>query len=496
MWLAVEDLLERVSEIIPRYSMLAPGDRVGVAVSGGADSVVLLHLLHRLVSAFAIHLTVLHVNHGLRGAESDEDEQFVRELAETLGHPLVAARGEPEPGNLEQEARRVRRAFFAECMREHGLQKIALGHTKSDQAETVLFRFLRGSGVAGLAAMRPVTTEGYIRPLLETTRAEVRTWAVAHEIRWREDSSNADQGFARNLLRNKVMPALAADFNPNLEDTLAGAAEVAAAEDDYWRDHLELLYRQMFKKCHSGLALDVKALKTQHLAVQRRLIRCAIGEIRGDLRSIDLQHVRAILELCQSEEGHNRVLIPGVDAIRSFGVLLFAKPGELNADPRDYSVELSPNQMLELPFRAGAIELRLLNSNHTNCVNFKEERTGRSVGVVREIERRDSQLPEELANLNFEAVTNRAPAARLQVRNWRPGDKMLRPGHQKPEKIKSLFQEFRVLLWDRRHWPVVVINDEIVWARSFGAASPFMAEADTRERAILRYRPAEDLQFG
>src|ERR1700751_1523818 len=166
MTILAEDLLQRVSQIIPRYSMLASGSRVGVAVSGGADSVVLLHVLHRLVSDLAIRLTVLHVNHELRGPDSDEDEQFVRELARKYALPFVSKRAAPQSGNLEEAARRVRREFFQDCRQRYQLERVALGHTKSDQAETVLFRLLRGSGLAGLAGMRPVTADGFVRPLL------------------------------------------------------------------------------------------------------------------------------------------------------------------------------------------------------------------------------------------------------------------------------------------------------------------------------------------
>src|SRR5581483_3958554 len=357
MLLLDDNLVERVSQIIPRYSMLEPGDRVGVAVSGGADSVVLLHVLHRLVSSLAIHLMVLHVNHGLRGAESDEDEQFVRGLAGTLGLEFVSTRAEPGPGNLEQEARWARREFFLKCREQHGLQKVALGHTRSDQAETVLYRFLRGSGIAGLAGMRPVTLEGFIRPLLNTSRAEVRAWAAAQGLAWREDSSNGNEEFARNRLRNSVMPALAHEFNSNLEGILAGVADVAASEEAYRQSQVEPLYRKITRKDDLGLLLPVSELINNHLALQRRLIRRAINDVRSDLRSIDLRHVDAILKICRSEQGHERSVIPGVDALRSFGLLLLAKPGQLNAGPRNYCIEISFDQKLELPFGAGTIEV-------------------------------------------------------------------------------------------------------------------------------------------
>jgi len=476
MCVLAKDLLERVSQIIPRYSMLAPGDRVGVAVSGGADSVVLLHVLHALISSLALQLMVLHVNHGLRGRESDEDEVFVRDLSRSLGLPFASTNAVPGTGNVEQEARQLRKEFFQRCQSEYGLQKIALGHTRSDQAETVLYRFLRGSGIAGLAGMRPVTPAGVVRPLLQTSREEVRSWAAAHGIVWREDSSNANNGFARNRLRNGVIPALAGDFNPNLEGVLAGVADIAAAEEDYWDSQIGPLCRNMIRKSHFGLLLDVREVMEQHLAVQRRLIRRGIAMVRGDLRSIDLQHTDAILDLCRSESGHDRILVPGVDAVRSFSVLLLTNPGRLSCEPRDYSIELSLGGKHNLPYKAGTVEFKLLGPDHKNCVNVKEE-----------IE----FPPQEVADLDLEALARGSSATCLQVRNWRPGDEMTRAGHSKPEKIKSLFQQFQVRLWERRHWPVAVAGPEVFWARGFGAAATYLAHADSRVVASLCYWPAD-----
>jgi tRNA(Ile)-lysidine synthase len=473
MLLLPEKLVERVRKIITRYSMFAPGERVGVAVSGGADSVVLLRVLHELVSDFALHLTVLHVNHELRGSESDADETFVAGMANALGLRFVSTRAKPEPGNLEQEARRIRRHWFSVWRRELTLDKVALGHTRSDQAETVLYRFLRGSGTSGLAGMRPLTVDHLVRPLLCASRAEVRAWASAQGVVWRDDLSNADERFARNLLRNKIMPELSSQFNRNLDGILAGQAQVAADEEDYWREQVTPIYRSLSSPFELGILIATAQLTSQHNAVQRRVLRQAIADVKGDLRAVDLQHVEAVLEICRSTHGHDRVIIPGVDAVRSFGMLLLAKPGELNSGPRNYSVEVTWNERITLPFGGGEIEFKLLSSGHIDCVKVKKE----------------SQFLNEIADLDAEVLLN--PAVRLQVRNWRPGDGLLRPGHRYPEKIKALFQESQVLLWQRRHWPVAVANDEIFWVRQFGAASPYLAKSGSAKVARLSYLPKD-----
>ncbi len=454
------NLVEQVAESISRYNMLVPGGRVGIAVSGGADSVVLLHILHRLSSTLGIQVMVLHVNHQLRDTESDEDESFVRALAESLRLEAMVEKAPIAGGNLEQEARLQRRAFFRRAMQQHNLNCVALGHTRSDQAETVLFRLLRGSGLAGLAGMRPVTPEGLIRPLLHTSREEVRAWALAEGIEWREDSSNQDSRFARNRLRNEAIPLLREAFNPNLEAVLAGTARLAGDEEDYWIQQIEPIYRQITKRTALGSFFQIAALEALPIAIRRRVIRRALADLRGDLRSIDMEHVEAILAICSSRHGHDRVIVPGVDALRSFGNLLLAHPGEAMGGARHYHIEIKNGVECELPFRAGFLSVNRVTPSARNCVNFEEEQ----------------RVSVEIADLDERAVAEAGGS--LAVRNWEPGDELRRAGHQGVEKVKSLFQEYKILLWERRHWPVVAAAGEIVWVRRFGPAARFKASGE------------------
>jgi tRNA(Ile)-lysidine synthase len=464
-------LLDRVAEIIPRYSMLEPGDGLGVAVSGGADSVVLLHVLHRLVPRLALRLVVLHVNHGLRGDESDADQEFVRGLAATLGLELLVSRGAIASGNLEQEARRVRREFFLASMAQCGLRRVALGHTRSDQAETVLFRFLRGSGLAGLAGMRPLTQEGLIRPLLTTSRDEVRQWASAQGIAWREDSSNLDPRFARNRLRNEAIPLLAAEFNPNLEGVLAGEAELARAEEDFWAGRTERQYHEITKRNALGSILRIEPIRALHLAEQRRLVRRAVLEVKGDLRSLDFAHVEAILRICHSSHGHDRVIAPGIDAFRSYEQLLLTRPGLLQELPWRYRINVEIGVQQRLP-QGGSIFVNWADCGLKNCVNVKE----------------DQDSTEETVDLDADALLRHAGPGGLFVRNWEPGDELQRPGHKGAEKVKTLFQERRIVLWERRSWPVLIAGTEVAWARRFGGAAKFTPSGETRRMVRLIYR--------
>jgi tRNA(Ile)-lysidine synthetase-like protein len=221
-------MLARVLKTISRYNMLPPGARVIVAVSGGADSVCLFHVLKELFPDAVSG--VAHFNHKWRAEASDEDEHFVAEMTRPL--PFFRAEGVPAAGNKEQNARRARLAFF-----ETLGATVALGHTRDDQAETVLFRFLRGSGLAGLSGIAP-TADGIIRPLLEITRAEVEQYLRARNIPWREDATNRDMHFARNRIRHELLPQLARDWNPKITDALANLADLAHEEERYWQSAL------------------------------------------------------------------------------------------------------------------------------------------------------------------------------------------------------------------------------------------------------------------
>jgi tRNA(Ile)-lysidine synthase len=307
-----------------------------------------------------------------------------------------------------------------------------------------------------------VTAEGFIRPLLGISRQEVRQWASEAGLTWREDSSNADLRFTRNRLRQETLPKLAQAYNPNIEGALAGLANLAQTEESYWNEQVEAIYSQITKRNQLGSFFQIDELTALHPALRRRVVRRAIEVVRGDLAGIDLAHVDAILSLCDSRQGHDRTIVPGLDALRSFDQLLLTRPGTLGGQPRNYRVALEPERECELPFGAGRLTL------HHFCANFKKEQ----------------DFEGEVSDLDAGVLAGEA----LSVRNWRPGDELHRTGHQAAEKIKSLFQLYRVPLWERKHWPVIVAGEEIVWARQFGGAARFGVSDENREIVRLTYR--------
>jgi len=450
-------MLEQIVKTITRYSMFQPDQRVGVAVSGGADSVCLLHVLRELAPRWSLRLFVVHLDHQLRGEASRADAAFVRELAAALNLPFelqetdVGALCHQTGENLEQAARAARFELFTRLIHAGLADRVATGHTRSDQAETVLFRFLRGSGTAGLAGIRPVTAEGVVRPLLEIDRAEVEQYLHARGLAWRDDSTNASAEFARNRIRHDLLPQLTRDWNPAMAETLAHTAEWARGEEAYWESELARLVPEHLVIEPPAVLLQVGSLDDLPLAAARRLIRRAVELAKGDLRGVGFEHLAGILEMAASAEGHGRLQIPGLDVFRSFNWLRIAPPALDNLDNRNYRLPLPVPGAVQLPGQKFVVHTELFENT-----TVTETSEGVYNGCV--------------GSLDWNRISGS-----LEVRNWRPGDQYQPLGHSGVEKIKILFHQGRVPLWERRHWPVVTMGDVIVWSRRFGPAAGFAA---------------------
>jgi tRNA(Ile)-lysidine synthase len=451
-------LLNRIIHTIERHLMFHPGQSIGVAVSGGADSVCLLHALLELAPKWDLHLSVLHLNHQLRGEESWQDAEFVRDLAARLGLPFLIREADvaASSDNLEQAARLARLAFFDEMLATGKMARVALGHTRSDQAETVLFRFLRGSGTAGLAGIRPVTSQGIVRPLIEIERSQVAQFLRERGIAWREDSSNASLQFARNRIRHQLLPQLAAAWNPAIVQTLAHTADWALAEEAYWEAEIDRLAAEHFAVGPGAVCVRVDALSRLPLAAGRRLVRRAMERVKSNLRGVDFGHIAAVLELASSAAaGSGRVQAPGLDICRSFEWLRFSihelKSQGTRRMESGYRLAAAIPGILPVPGTSLAFSLELIEKAETSDGSNNVYNDG--VGC-----------------LDWQRLSGS-----LELRNWRPGDQYQPSGSTGKEKIKTLFQQARIPLWERRHWPVLTDGTSIVWARLFGPAAEFAA---------------------
>ena len=434
--------------------MFRAHQRAGVAVSGGADSVCLLEVMRELAARWDLRLAVLHLDHGLRGEESRQDAEFVRALAAARDLPFILERAELAAGNLEEVAREARLRFFRAQIASGAVDSVAVGHTRSDQAETVLFRFLRGAGTAGLAGIHPVTGDGIVRPLLDVTRAETEAFLRARGIAWREDSTNASERFARNRIRRDLLPQLTRDWNPAIEATLAKTADWALAEEAYWKEEVASLAMGCLRDDGAAVLAPAKVFARVPLAAARRLVRHAIELAKGNLRAIGLDPIDRVLALASATVGHGRVQAPGVGITRSFDWIRFAPP---EPPPTPWQVPAAVPGRSHAPGAAAGIQIDLIEKPGT------EPASG------------------SVYNSEVDCVDGHLVSGGLVFRSWRPGDRYRPNGHSNEAKIKTLFHQARIPVWERAQWPVLASGDSIVWTRGFGPAQAVAAgPASTR----------------
>ncbi|MCS7316300.1 MAG: tRNA lysidine(34) synthetase TilS [Bryobacterales bacterium] len=459
------NVLERVAASISRWGMFRRGERVGVACSGGADSVCLLDVLVQLAPRWELRLSVLHFDHGLRGEESRADARFVAQLAERYGLPLhagssdVGALARRQRDNLEQAARRARRAFFLDLIAREVVDRIALGHTRSDQAETVLFRLLRGAGPRGLAAMHPVTPEGFVRPLIEVGRDDIERYLAERGLQWRLDHSNLDTRLARNRIRHELLPYLRRQWNPAIEKLLAQTALLLQEEERYWEGEATRLAERLFDRRQDAWIAPVRALLALPRAARRRVLRLAVTRLRGDLRGWEFKHVEAVLALVESATGSGRLVLPGLVVERSFDWVRLT-PCTADSEKGEYVIPVRAPGVYRVPGSSLVVTLEPA-----------------SVG---EVEAPGGEL------LDWDRVPQP-----LVLRNWRPGDQYRPAGQSREIKLKELFQRARIPLWERRKWPIMSSGREIVWAARFGAAAACVAEPGSRTIVRAKAESAE-----
>ena len=435
---------------IHKHDLLRPGERVGVAVSGGADSVALLRMLLELRQELGIVLSVVHLNHTLRGAESDADEQFVQALATAHDVPFISERRDVKAYaaekklSLETAARELRYEFFNQLLRDRELNKIATAHTLDDQAETVLLKLVRGAGTRGIAGIYPKLcdpgplrtpaddcSKSIVRPLLATRRPDLEEYLAELPQTWREDSTNHELRHTRNRIRHEILPALEKHVNPRVREVLSEIAEIARAEEEFWSEETKQKLYAFWKPSESGGALHCARMDELALALRRRMVRAAAESIGLNL---EFCHVEDVLAL--SQDGESTSLPDGWPARRL--------RGEVHFERLRHPTELDYEYKLCCPGKTTITQARLVIE---------------AVPLRRGEHQRYN--PEQLLGARF--VGNG-----LVVRNWRAGDRFWSAHTKEPKKIKELLQDRHITGDEKKRWPVIASGDEVVWLRGFG----------------------------
>ena len=455
-------LSSKVIRTIERYRMVHPGDRVLVGLSGGADSVALTELLLELKPRLGITLVLAHLNHGLR-AEAEEDEAFCRSLSERLSLPFasgradVAERARKSKRSIEDEGRNARYQFLEAQAAQFGAQRIAVGHTLDDQAETFLLRLLRGSGSRGLGAIHPVKDGGIVRPLIEVRRREIESYLEERGASFREDASNADPRFTRNRIRHQELPRLSSAYNPRLVETLARSASLLRDEEEWMEAETRDAFDSVAAVSGDEIRLDQKALSRHPLALRRRLIRVAIERLRG-LGNVSHRHIEDVLALAEEGQSGRELYLPGLVVELSFDQMRFASASTARARKarergyNGFEYRLSIPARVRIPECLGTLSARIAEPN------------------------RELEGTPPFGNAVIVGFDGRLPE--LKVRSPRPGDRFHPLGAPGSKSLSRYLMGRKVSRDSRSRVPLVVrgassfddSGEEILWVVGHGVS--------------------------
>jgi tRNA(Ile)-lysidine synthase len=451
-----------------RKEFFHAGQRVGVAVSGGPDSVLLLHFMNMLALEKGLMLAAVHFNHRLRGAESDGDEASVRDLAASLG--IEYLRGEAEVGrvarerhsNVEAVARELRYRFFFSLVDQGRLDRVATAHTANDQAETVLMRLLRGAGTRGLGGVYPVLDGKVVRPFLGLTRPEVMQEISARGLGYRVDSSNLNTRLQRNKIRKELLPLLAKEYNPGIVPLLNHLAD--RVRDD--EACLERLARDRAHpwRVHEGKEerIPIRALLEFPPAVARRVLRQMVQNVRGSSAGLAHEHIDSLRRFAaESQSGKVQTLPGGALARKEFSWLVI-NPAANAPVGREFSYPVT------LP---GALVVRELGLTF----RFK---------ILNRVEPGKAYNEDKLLGLDPQKLHGD-----LTLRNWRPGDSFCPLGSRGVRKLKELLREAKIPETRRQGWPVLLCAGRVVWVRGLPPEKGAAATDRTEQVLIIEEEP-------
>ena len=456
---STRNTLRKVKHTISRHQMISEGDSVIVAVSGGPDSVCLLHVLHELKNKLQIHLVVAHFDHGLRPAEDESETAFVRGLAESLNLPFETAKGhllaKRTRGSKEEVARNARYAFLERVREKHKAQKIALGHNLNDQAETILMRLLRGSGASGLTGIPPCRDGSIIRPLIEIERPEIENYLKAKKIAFVTDSSNLKTDYLRNKIRLELLPLLE-QHQPQLVHLLGQTAEILRDEDEYLERIAEAwLKKEVTRNPDNTFQLSTASFLALPVALRRRVIRNGIGKVKKDLRRISWDHIEAVHRLAQAEKPQAALNLPGrLTVKRTYDHLIFSASVKRKLRPLHYTLD-----------DPGTYDLKEI---------------GRSISVEEIKDRRGLRLRGSAWTAFLDAEKLRFP---LTLRPFKPGDRFIPFGMRGHKKLKDFFVDLKVPMEQRLSTPILCCDDTPVWVCGFRIDDRFKVTPET-ERVL------------
>lgn len=451
-------IYEDVLETVKKNNLIEENDSIVVALSGGPDSVCMLHILYRMSKEMNLKIYAAHLNHQIRGLDAYIDSLYVMRLCENLGIPcFIKAIDVPKYCDdnklgLEDGARKLRYSIFQEIKDKVGANKIAIGHNKNDQAETVLMRIMRGTGLQGLRGIEYKREGGIIRPILDISRDRIEKYCEENDLSPRIDGTNLEAIYSRNKIRLEILPYMQREFNENVVGSIVRMSQNIKVDSDYIDIQAEKSYEDTCQKYEDGVYIFVDLIKEIHEAISSRIIIKAIKEVLGDANLIDRVHIEDVLKLAEENKTGKKINLPrGLFAYR-FNDYILISLKEISYENIEYEYEIIPGEEIYLK------ELgKTFKSKVVEVADFDAEK-----------------LDEGTQYIDFGKINGN-----LKLRNRHQGDKIILRGGTK--KIKELFIGMKIPREDRSFVPLLTNGENIISVCGYRISADYKVDENTEK---------------
>lgn len=458
-------MLELVEATIRRENLIEKGDGIILALSGGADSVALFHVLLSLKDKYRLDLYCAHFNHQIRGMDAQADALFASSLCEEHGITCfirsedIPAIAKERKSGIEETARLIRYRMLFELKDKLGLQKIAVAHNLDDQAETILMRMMRGTGLFGLTGMEYQRADGIIRPLLDIEKKDILRYCKEKEYSYRDDYTNVEEEYTRNRIRLSLIPSIERDFNPNVKHSIVRMGSLLKEDSDYLEKIAQGFYEHIRQSGERrSVCLDLDELQGLEAALSKRVLRLAMRDCSGNIVGIEQRHVEEILRFVQDSQVNKQIHLPnGLFVSKSYDTLCFAKHPMRTPTDKSYDYQVRLNESI-LVKEAGLV-VSTYTLTKEQCVILPTGRYSKA--------------------FDYDKIKDK-----LHIRSRKNGDVMQPMGMSGTKKIKDILIDAKVDTETRETIPLLCDGDEIIWLVGHHMSEAYKIEESTKQ--VLR----------
>ena len=453
-------VIEKIKQTIERENLIENKDKILVALSGGPDSVCLLHALKKLETYYNIKIYAAHLNHKIRGIEAQKDALYAAKLCDELDVPFfvkaidVPAYAKEKKMTLEEAARKLRYDMLFEVKNRIGAKKIAVAHNLDDQAETVIMRLIRGTGITGLKGMDYKRVDGVIRPLMDTSKANIVSYCDENKLNPRIDHTNLETEYTRNKIRLKLLPFIEQEFSANIKDTISRMANVLREDSDYLEAEAQRIFEeQVLENTNETIKLDIEELKGTHSSLVKRLIRMAIKTLAGTLEGIDNVHIEDILSLIKNSKNQLKLNLPkGLIVYKTTDGLIFTFE-EISFENVNYNYILKPDGYIQIDEIGMRIESKIMSKER--CIALP---TGQYTKAF-----------------DYDKIKGD-----LIVRSRLDGDRMKPMGLGGTKKLKDIFIDLKIPREKRNSIAVLSDDKGILWLMGHKISEDYKIDENTK----------------